>query len=103
MRISDWSSDVCASDLLFEYPQSYHVSLVLDTVDEARPSKLVWSSVSNRDGETAGAFADEIADLLKAHGGGSMKIGLDRCSRSEERRVGKEGVRKCRSRWSTAH
>ena len=34
--------------VLFEYPQSYHVSMVLDTVDEARPSKLVWSSVSGR-------------------------------------------------------
>lgn len=66
--------------ILFEYPQSYHVSLVLDTVDEARPSKLVWSSVSNRDDESAGAFADEITDLLKKHGGGSMKIGLDRCA-----------------------
>jgi Xaa-Pro aminopeptidase len=66
--------------VLFEYPQSYHVSTVLDTVDEARPSKLVWSSVSNRDGETAGVFADEIAELLRAHGGGSMKIGLDRCN-----------------------
>ena len=65
--------------VLFEYPQSYHVSMVLDTVDEARPSKLVWSSVSNRDDESAGAFADEIADLLKSHGG-SMKIGLDRCN-----------------------
>jgi len=65
---------------LFEYPQSYHVSMVLDTVDEARPSKLVWSSVSNRDDESAGAFADEIAELLRSHGGGSMKIGLDRCS-----------------------
>ena len=65
--------------VLFEYPQSYHVSMCLDTVDEARPSRLVWSSVSNRDGETAGAFADEIVDLLKTHGGGSMKIGLDRC------------------------
>src|SRR5690606_11999061 len=32
--------------ILFEYPQSYHVSQVLETVDEARPSKLVWSSVS---------------------------------------------------------
>src|SRR5260221_7388943 len=66
--------------ILFEYPQSYHVSMVLDTVDEARPSKLVWSSVSNRDDEAAGAFADEITDLLKRHGGGSMKIGLDRCT-----------------------
>ena len=51
--------------VLFEYPQSYHVSMVLDTVDEARPSKLVWSSVSGRDDETAGPFADEIVDLLQ--------------------------------------
>eukprot|EP01035_Chromulina_nebulosa_P067932 gene67932-93071_t len=61
--------------VLFEYPQSYHVSMVLDTIDEARPSKLVWSSVSGRDDETAGPFADEIAELLKKHGGGSMKLG----------------------------
>jgi Xaa-Pro aminopeptidase len=66
--------------ILFEYPQSYHVSAVVDTVDETRPSKLVWSSVSGRDGETAGTFAAEIADLMREFGGGSRKIGLDRCS-----------------------
>jgi Xaa-Pro aminopeptidase len=66
--------------ILFEYPQSFHVSTKLETVDEARPSKLVWSSVSDRDDETASAFADEIADLLKSHGGGSMRVGLDRCN-----------------------
>src|SRR4051794_5337185 len=66
--------------ILFEYPQSYHVSAVVDTVDETRPSKLVWSSVSGRDGETAGTFAAEIADLMREFGGGSKKIGLDRCS-----------------------
>jgi Xaa-Pro aminopeptidase len=65
--------------VLFEYPQSYHVSLPLETVDEARPSKLAWSSVSGRDDETAGPFADEIIDFLKTHGRGSMKLGLDRC------------------------
>jgi Xaa-Pro aminopeptidase len=83
--------------VLFEYPQSYHVSLVLDTVDEARPSKLVWSSVSNRDDETAGAFADEIADLLRSHGGGSMKLGLDRCSHLQALALEKRGciVRDC--------
>jgi Xaa-Pro aminopeptidase len=56
------------------------VSAVVDTVDETRPSKLVWSSVSGRDGETAGTFAAEIADLMREFGGGSKKIGLDRCS-----------------------
>src|SRR6185295_13834970 len=48
--------------VLFDYPQSYHVSTVVDTVSEVRPSKLVWSSVSGRDNETAGPFADEIAE-----------------------------------------
>ena len=66
--------------ILFEYPQSYHVSLQLETIDEARPSKLVWSSVSNRDQEMAGPFAVEIADLVRQHGGGSRKLGMDRCS-----------------------
>jgi Xaa-Pro aminopeptidase len=65
--------------ILFEYPQSYHVSTCLETVDEARPSKLVWSSVSGRDDETAGPFAAEIADLMRTHGGGSRKLGMDRC------------------------
>src|SRR5262245_56305228 len=66
--------------ILFEYPQSYHVSAVVDTVDETRPSKLVWSSVAGRDGETADTFAAEIADLMREFGDGSRKIGLDRCS-----------------------
>ena len=66
--------------VLFEYPQSYHVSTVLDTVDEARPSKLVWSSVSGKDNETVKPFASELADLMRQHGQGSRKIGLDRCS-----------------------
>lgn len=66
--------------VLFEYPQSYHVSLKLDTVDEARPSKLVWSSVSGRDDETVGPFAREIADLMHEHAPGNSKIGMDRCT-----------------------
>ncbi|GAB5470227.1 MAG: Xaa-Pro peptidase family protein [Rhodospirillales bacterium] len=66
--------------VLFEYPQSYHVSTRLETVDEARPSKLVWSSVAKRDDQTADAFAAEIADLLrKAAGSRNAKVGLDRC------------------------
>src|SRR5262245_57887461 len=66
--------------ILFEYPQSYHVSTSLETVAEARPSKLVWSSVNARDEETTGPFAAEIADLMRQYGGGSKKIGMDRCT-----------------------
>lgn len=78
--------------ILFEYPQSYHVSLPLDTVDEARPSKLVWSSVSNKDGETVGPFAAEIADLMREHGGGSNKIGMDRCTHIQALALEKRGL-----------
>src|SRR5262249_7938265 len=66
--------------VLFDYPQSYHVSTALDTVSQVRPSKLVWSSVSGKDNETVGPFAAEIADLMRELGGGSSKIGMDRCS-----------------------
>lgn len=78
--------------VLFEYPQSYHVSMKLDTIDEVRPSKLVWSSVSDRDGETAGPFAAEIAELVREHGGGSRKIGLDRCGYLQALALGKHGL-----------
>ncbi|MEL6311509.1 MAG: Xaa-Pro peptidase family protein, partial [Pseudomonadota bacterium] len=78
--------------VLFEYPQSYHVTMKLDTVDEARPSKLVWSSVSGRDDETVGPFAAEIADLVRAHGRGETKIGLDRCGHSQAKALEAAGL-----------
>jgi Xaa-Pro aminopeptidase len=83
--------------ILFEYPQSYHVSLKLETVAEARPSKLVWSSVSGKDNETAAPFAAEIADLMRAHAGGNRKIGLDRCSHLQALALERQGldVRDC--------
>jgi len=66
--------------VLFEYPQSAHVSTGLETVQEVRHSKIVWSSVAGRDAETARPFAREIADLVRQHGRGSKKVGLDRCA-----------------------
>lgn len=83
--------------ILFEYPQSYHVSTKLETVDEARPSKLVWSSVSGKDNETAGPFAAEIADLMRSHAPGNRKIGLDRCSHLQALALERQGldVRDC--------
>src|SRR6185437_4869167 len=65
--------------ILFEYPQSAHVSTCLETVQEARHSKIVWSSVAGRDADTAAPFAAEIADLVREYGRGSKKLGMDRC------------------------
>ncbi len=65
--------------ILFEYPGSAHISTWLETIDENRTSKVVWSSVNSRDNQTAAPFAAEIDDLVRADGGGETRIGLDRC------------------------
>src|SRR3546814_11113341 len=94
MRISDWSSDVCSSDL----------------VDRAggprRPDRRSGARPGRDGGMTIAADvrygAGEVMATMKAIG---LDVGDYRLSiyRSEERRVGKECVSTCRSRWSTYH
>src|SRR3546814_8569104 len=81
MRISDWSSDVCSSDLwLF---------LVL-TVFEVR---TVRSSPSSSAIIVVWLVLTSMLLLPRPL----------RSFRSDERRVGKECVSTCRSRWSPCH
>src|SRR3546814_10280432 len=84
MRISDWSSDVCSSDLDLEYFQ---------VDDESNPSKAPDNA--NR------LIKRDQVDILvgTVHSGVAMAL----AKRSEERRVGKECVSTCRSRWSPYH
>src|SRR3546814_16383931 len=96
MRISDWSSDVCSSDLLkarewedriTEREQALLVALTSMTAHRygtKSPHHDFFSS-----GEAA--FEQMIHYGLMRRGGPFV--------RSEERRVGKECVRTCRSRW----
>src|SRR3546814_4696010 len=84
MRISDWSSDVCSSDL------------------------SLLGALMPKDGGTpdVAAEADGFHRGLdrSAEAGGLLNhlFGV-RAERSEERRVGKECVSTCRSRWSPYH
>src|SRR3546814_1680129 len=72
MRISDWSSDVCSSDLLFgETPAQFRAS-------------RNWAGVSPK--RWRHRFKESHVSRRRV--------------RSEERRVGKECVSTCRSRWS---
>jgi len=66
--------------ILFEYPGSAHVSMWLETIQESRESKVVFSSVNGRDDTTARSFAAEIASLVRCDAGDSARVGLDRCS-----------------------
>src|SRR3546814_8629311 len=84
MRISDWSSDVCSSDLGVT-----HVAVL--------PGDGIGPEVT--------AEAIRVLDALgidhSEHPFGGNAILAE--GRSEERRVGKECVSTCRSRWSPYH
>src|SRR3546814_14229978 len=79
MRISDWSSDVCSSDL------------VPPCASRPPPSRTL--------APLALASATRRSTLSSA----SWLISGPWLTRSEERRVGKECVSTCRSRWSPYH
>src|SRR3546814_11949383 len=101
MRISDWSSDVCSSDLdLLALRHTTGIdgtdkSFGPDNADVTREnsdaSETILRGVLRRQ---AGAFP------IEAGLAGAFNT-LD--SRSEERRVGKEGVSTCRTRWVAYH
>src|SRR3546814_4948485 len=95
MRISDWSSDVCSSDLRAAFAG---VARQFGMGGQRRQRRAQFM---RRVGDEA-AFA--------VHGGFQpRKQAVDRhdqglqFGRSEERRVGKECVSTCRSRWSPYH
>src|SRR3546814_14247226 len=122
MRISDWSSDVCSSDLV-EAGQpgvGCRIAAILG------PNQLPGGSTDHQfNGARVGEFRQRAAaelDGKAAQPGGVNGVGLvgrngaagrgkvgeavgeaqpvGKGPRSEERRVGKECVRTCRSRWS---
>src|SRR3546814_2536184 len=88
MRISDWSSDVCSSDLrVFEadtFAEAWYV------VERTRIDLVLLDVVM------PGLSGPDMAKLIR-HNWPAQRV------RSEERRVGKECVSTCRSRWSPYH
>src|SRR3546814_20708803 len=102
MRISDWSSDVCSSDLWWGLASLGTIRLRIDDVEAIRDSLAVPTDDLNR---------------LLLHFALGRALGNGRCydesfrhyaaahelRRSEERRVGKECVSTCRYRWGPYH
>src|SRR3546814_18037017 len=139
MRISDWSSDVCASDLLTD---SAAVAFMIHELAEFRTAANInriaveycvspqffdglpgdlqhvfnaWARQHAQyevqtfyelgDMEAVEAFKAAGVELIQPTPEEQAKwdVMLDDLKRSEERRVGKECVSTCRSRWSPYH
>src|SRR3546814_16689230 len=102
MRISDWSSDVCSSDLMT--PASYAKGgkgavIVYDIVDSPLGRLLVAATAKGLCFLSLGHHDRTLIQELKREFPQAESI----TRRSEERRVGKECVSTCRSRWSPYH
>src|SRR3546814_2252481 len=94
MRISDWSSDVCSSDL------------VTPKMANAEPlSFRVLRHRHLRHDHYQHHFLCQcrICSLALHHLGGRLYARLAGMDRWEERRVGEECVSPCRSRWLPYH
>src|SRR3546814_7095642 len=84
MRISDWSSDVCSSDL--------------------RLDRVIDAAVRDLDHLVGRGRRQRIDDMRRAQLLRQRALVRNRIDRrSEERRVGKECVSTCSSRWSPYH
>src|SRR3546814_14447371 len=111
MRISDWSSDVCSSDLTSLATNiAYNAASrwLRDNADGIPPEKNMGAKTAFFSLEMS---ADQLATRVLAEQSGisgeALRMGkisrADFQNRSEERRVGKECVSKCRSRGSPYH
>src|SRR3546814_4665290 len=128
MRISDWSSDVCSSDLLIT--RTYVVQSV---TREQLPLRTHQTGLLDRNffGRIVAPLAVRPVALAEVVAGMALIMGLSYLAnpsdplwlnayfpwvglaamiaalrygtRSEERRVGKECVSTCRSRWPPYH
>src|SRR3546814_15943179 len=115
MRISDWSSDVCSSDLpcgsrrLFQrlLPRQGQVlmeSTVMTTIAEHIRATLPWGVALSVACGSHGTIKTTCPATCLGRFSARLDFGHDPWrTRSEERRVGKECVSKCRSRWWPDH
>src|SRR3546814_10815790 len=108
MRISDWSSDVCSADLAAKQSQKPFKQRKQkgNPLPEGNPAAFRTWYVP--DGVDTGPSGHRNADgrgpkkpYGKKPGGGQGRPGAggNRPFRTEERRVGKECVSTCRTRW----
>src|SRR3546814_13041981 len=108
MRISDWSSDVCSSDLLRDVPESQR-GVWRAACNERRPATehgidmLFWGSIFIEPEQRVGGFyatssVSEFRTVARLRLLNLERAGPD--ARTNTMRGGNESVRKRVSRWA---
>src|SRR3546814_11959661 len=104
MRISDWSSDVCSSDLSrLNRGVSAIAVLVWPLAVFSWQRGLRWLALALPPAVLGLTLGSQSSASMVALGAGLLAAAPAGLASSEERRVGKECVRTCRSRWSPSH
>src|SRR3546814_19809254 len=101
MRISDWSSDVCSSDLLVD--RLVDRTGIADTGRNRLRGGRMAAGVTERLQIMAGGDAGLLhREVRKQMAAGRVDVAETEAlaASAEERRVGKEGGSTCRNRWS---
>ena len=79
--------------VLFEFGSSKHVSEASPVVDEQRTSTpWFYFLCGPRVGEKAEIWAEEVAGLVRRHGGGNHRLAVDRCEPWGARRLLDRGI-----------
>src|SRR3546814_11101914 len=116
MRISDWSSDVCSSDLLIQKHETEHIACLCHPVAEQGNGNGVGGDHIPVTIHQIGGTC-ELIDALPERSGDERGTAAFKCrvlpprkrkhmgslGSSDERRGGKECVRTCRYGWSPYH
>src|SRR3546814_3569413 len=97
MRISDWSSDVCSSDLADTAIYTTQINQSKRVLPPLISTQLLISLFLCFQPQKYPKVSKAARHNFHAH------TFLPQSERSEERRVGKECVSTCRSRWSPYH
>src|SRR3546814_15983650 len=103
MRISDWSSDVCSSDLAWAKSDSSCVVALAGAAKAQQLALAVLSFAPLAVGSKCFASSHRAVAVIGYPAVGPEFPRLRHRLSSEERRVGEEGVSTCRYRWSPYH
>src|SRR3546814_18103451 len=107
MRISDWSSDVCSSDLDKTIAANSDAIAPARTAADALRLNKEGKLIAFKSMENSYPLGEDLSLLKEFYDKGLRLAGpvpsKDNQFRSAERRVGKECVSTCRSRWSPFH